>query len=916
LKTPTLNAPRISSRIDPSQYSRAGGAFPDTSGLEQGLRLAASTAHFVAQENERNQNTLKTERDKVNRFKTMTNFQQFEGNVKVRQQQMRTQVLYDQQNVSDTLMEDFENEAGRFTAGLDPEMLAEMGPRIEELRQTTKLNSDQFEFNHHTLYYSTDLDKSQAITKNLLGADPSIENLIKYKTQMFDAIDRSGLSDIDKQAKKSVAEQELATIVYGKEYQKNGSLGLGTGKVERGSAGDVALNIANKMGGEAHRDQIALDLLTLISYETIGTFSTGIIGGKNNLYQGLIQFGPEERAKYGVTGNETFEQQMDKVYQFMVDRGFKPGMGLLDMYSIVNSGSPGNYNASDRPGSTVTTHVRDMLNSQHRAKARAILDGKIDIEALDKSPHFNSVPYENRVAAKNDAFRMAMAENQAKEKQRSDAYTSDFNTLLVNLNDGKAGEVELDYFREVNPGMSFDDINKAQTVIDNLNKEGAVLVSAQRKMAAGSTWDHTDTEDKKMANALFDNSGGRARLDAGDQSYVANDIAPFVQQSGMIPSSTAGHLQGMIRSNDAQKATFALDALSQLRDQNQRAFNDLPKELNADLDLWTVAKGYMNREELLNLMRGAPSAEQRQAQTVLREEARRKLTVATDPEHVSFDKVIGSFSNWSDVFRTNPNVLGTPDAKVMMRAEFNGLFEAEYVRYGNVEGATQAALKQMSRIWGVSGVGGARYIMKYPPESQYRSVFGDHSWIEKQARTELNIPAEDKMILVADGQTQAEVNKNKFVAGGQGDRQNRPEVPFTPASYAVVVMREGEPPRAVIAEGGKPQRIFFQVPEEVKKAETDFFNYTNQAKMDAMFERDLYKTARERSGANLVPTLTDEEQEAIVNRRARLKGMKDRAASAGAPIPGDGSQDAFLRLPFEEYRDMKAGGAPRFRPVQ
>jgi hypothetical protein len=121
-----------------------------------------------------------------------------------------------------------------------------------------------------------------------------------------------------------------------------------------------------------------VDYATAISYETGGTFSTKIKGGKNGDYQGIIQFGPAERAKYGVHGGQTFAEQLQSANSYFQDRGFKPGMGMLDLYSTINAGSPGHYNASDGPGNTVRSHVEKMLASGHRARAEALL-GQVTI---------------------------------------------------------------------------------------------------------------------------------------------------------------------------------------------------------------------------------------------------------------------------------------------------------------------------------------------------------------------------------------------------------------------------------------------------------------------------------------------------------------------------------------------------------
>lgn len=91
-------------------------------------------------------------------------------------------------------------------------------------------------------------------------------------------------------------------------------------------------------------------------------------GGKDGNYYGLIQFGPTERRTYGITPDSNFYQQTDAALRFLADRGYKPGMGLLDMYSTVNAGSPGHFSASDGNG-TVSTHVQNIQSRLPQAQA-------------------------------------------------------------------------------------------------------------------------------------------------------------------------------------------------------------------------------------------------------------------------------------------------------------------------------------------------------------------------------------------------------------------------------------------------------------------------------------------------------------------------------------------------------------------
>jgi hypothetical protein len=100
------------------------------------------------------------------------------------------------------------------------------------------------------------------------------------------------------------------------------------------------------------------DLLKVINYESSGR--PDVWGGKGGKYFGLIQFGEPERKQFGVdTVHPNAQNQIDATFRYLDARGFKPGMGLMDLYSTVLAGSPGHYNRSDGAG-TVAQHVGKM----------------------------------------------------------------------------------------------------------------------------------------------------------------------------------------------------------------------------------------------------------------------------------------------------------------------------------------------------------------------------------------------------------------------------------------------------------------------------------------------------------------------------------------------------------------------------
>jgi hypothetical protein len=128
-----------------------------------------------------------------------------------------------------------------------------------------------------------------------------------------------------------------------------------------------------------------VDLATIISYETAGTFDPQKRGPTTQWgqHRGLIQFGEPQAQQYGVNWQDPAGSQLGAdgaIVRYFRQNGWRPGMGMLDAYSIVNAGAPGRYNASDAnnggaPG-TVADKVRDQM-AAHRAKAAALLGGGI-----------------------------------------------------------------------------------------------------------------------------------------------------------------------------------------------------------------------------------------------------------------------------------------------------------------------------------------------------------------------------------------------------------------------------------------------------------------------------------------------------------------------------------------------------------
>lgn len=124
-----------------------------------------------------------------------------------------------------------------------------------------------------------------------------------------------------------------------------------------------------------------LDLATVISYETAGTFDPAKSGPTTQYgqHRGLIQFGEPQARQYGVDWANPIASQLGPsgaVVRYLRDNGFRPGMGLMDLYSTINAGAPGRYGASDANNGGAPGTVADKVRTQfgpHRKKAMALL---------------------------------------------------------------------------------------------------------------------------------------------------------------------------------------------------------------------------------------------------------------------------------------------------------------------------------------------------------------------------------------------------------------------------------------------------------------------------------------------------------------------------------------------------------------
>lgn len=161
-----------------------------------------------------------------------------------------------------------------------------------------------------------------------------------------------------------------------------------------------------------------VDLATIISYETAGTFDPTKRGPTTQWgqHRGLIQFGEPQARQYGVDWNDPIGSQLGPdgaVANYFRNAGWQPGMGMLDAYSAVNAGRVGRYNASDANNGGAPGTVRDKVEQQmggHRTKAESLLADYMGGEYTPATPSAPDIGPANALVQPPEAPRPTMPE--------------------------------------------------------------------------------------------------------------------------------------------------------------------------------------------------------------------------------------------------------------------------------------------------------------------------------------------------------------------------------------------------------------------------------------------------------------------------------------------------------------------------
>lgn len=857
MKVPTLAGPRTNAPNTVRSYSNASA---DASAFGAGLGQALAGLGA----------TLQQRQDKTERFTALTNFSDFETQMQHQLEEEKRRAPANGVGFAQSVEGSYDKFAADFLEKqVPPALREEFRARIAQSKQGIIGNALDFQYKAGDAFFRQGISKVYEQGRNALdprlGGDP--KQLGAWKAKALEQIDASDLNPVEKEQLKQNVQQGLESVAYraavGDEVKAFGS-------GANASAASLIRHFEGTGGFKAYADKKA---------------STGEFAGYRIGYGSDTITLPDGSTRAVKSGDKITKEDAERDLARRIPIFQRTAAGQVGTNAW--NGLPGNvqaaltsvtWNYGKLPPSVVaavksgdTEQIASAVeglsaNKDRRRQEAAVIRGQATPgSSVDDNPEFANVPYEDRISLRDDAIRDVTAAATAQAKADKAAYEAQFNSLLLGVHDGTNGQTDIDSFRQSHPSMSFDDVKKADEALKAYDGGLGLAASGFAKMAAGQTFDPTDTDDKKRANAMV-GKDGLAKLDAGDNQYVGNSLVPMVTSIGMVPPDVSGMLTGMVRSDNRTKSLFALDTLAQLQDADPRAFDtSVSAETANDVAIYRMNRRSMSQDDLMKQINPGMTAEERNARSSLMKEAK-DILGSTDHGIKALNTMVTNFVksfNSYNPFSSATSAGNIPWVAQQLAADYQIAFTQNYARVGDADKASALAQEQLRKQWSVTQIG-VPTLMKNPPEQIYKpyktldNPEGSYSYITDEIRQHYKLFNGESFQLIPDDDTSNEVEAWKR---GTADH---------PPSYRIAAYKDG-----VWKE--LPDRMWFKPSDEVVQQDTQ---RTEMRQRAAIVSRRLVELGQNIQAAKMGNVAIDpSEQEEFDSLRDEYTTLRQQLGS-------------------------------------
>lgn len=700
-------SPTSISRLPSSQALRGPsgeGGTPEAFGASVGRSLMGAAQSTMALGT-----FVQEQEEKKSRFLALRNFGQFQTETQLQIAELKRTYNPSSMNYYEAAQQLYKQREATFLGGVPAELRDEFAARAADFGGNLALDSAKFQYESNDTFFKQGVQDALDEARITIGQDGSKETLERERARLDEVLDATGLSEAEKIAIRRKVYAGIEGVAYRQaqiQRLRDEQSGVGT---------DI--------------DQAASLLDTFHAL----TPEEAAIAAQEGLATAVAAVG----------SIDTWAAMPSRVRAVLISLAAEQG-GLSN--DVVVAAQSGDIEA-------LAEALRESGSNVGQTGGDLILNPEAGI---DDDPAFSNLPYEDRLALLADAEREVAAEISAEKAASKAQKESLVNALHVAIMDGDAGQADIDQLREIGVLTDYDDITRANKILADRDEELRMKALGQQMLEGSITFAPGNKDHEDALNAVIGKEGLEA-VEKMDSEYAANTLIPTIRSSGAVPTDVVDLVRGMIRSQDPNKAYWALDLMSQIERASPKGylqFNDTDRN---SVDFWQARRDYLPQEEVLKGVRGPVDPSEANARTALRREGEKLFTAENGPLK-DFDPV-SLFTAPGGGWFGLPGAAEAPTTRWVgeqLNQDFQTLFLDNYERSADVEFAKQAAQKQLQRVWGVTNTGADRKLMKYPPEMIYPAVRESHDWMEMQLRRTGLLADNEQFELITDTQTENE----------------------------------------------------------------------------------------------------------------------------------------------------------------
>lgn len=594
---------------------------------------------------------------------------------------------------------------------------------LYRLRGSSRMAEVQYK--SEQAYYKVEIQKTQNdITTAMAMADPNDDQTFEqFKKQGLDIIDKSPLPALEKDVARTNwlanADETLFKTKLEKDpsFAQNARAALGLAPAATTSGNIVDKIVGVESGGNAtakNPNSSATGAGQFIS----STWMATVKKHRPDLLEGRSTAEVLALRNNGELSREMTGYLTQDNAEFLRNQGIQTTDGNLYLAHFLGPRGAAQVSKASPDASVASVVGQDVVNANPFLKGMTASDvvawankkmgGSGSNSAPD--PRFTNIPLSRRLVLANQAdVQVAEVERIKLATQKAD-YTNYKDSVELQVVQGKIRDENI-----ISADGTLNDGDKA-TLIRSVRTQNETLGQVQADLSALTSealaLDPYASKDKMRADNLY--SAAAKDLPPEQGAAIASAI---IQQTGVVPQPVLNNIRRGLSSTSIPDVVAAAQSAVRISSFDPAVLGrrDGGGEVQKTADDFSYYVNTLNmtpEAAAQRIIDGRDPQKQRDRKAL--EPAAKEFIKSIEGENIAntFDESILPF--------TDPEVGVNPGQEAGIKAEYVAIAEEQfYAANGDPEIAKNRANEEMKRLYGVSELGGAKTIMKHPPEKYW-----------------------------------------------------------------------------------------------------------------------------------------------------------------------------------------------------